>query len=165
MPHSNRITSVFLSAIVLCGLPVSAQEQPAMQNDLPLSPDLMEMLRAEMRALLAGVQSLPAGIALADWKSVATTSAQIRASYIFEKKLTTAQRKELSTSLPEHFKRLDADFHLEARKLERAAANHDAQLSAFHFYRLLETCTACHAIYARMKFPGFAPTEEHVHDH
>ena len=102
---------------------------------------------------------------MADWKSVANTGAQMRASYILDKKLTAAQRKELGTSLPEHFKRLDADFHLESKKLEEAATNHDAQLSAFHFYRLIETCTACHSIYATSKFPGFTPTIKHTHDH
>lgn len=90
---------------------------------------------------------------------------QIRASYILDKELTAAQRKELNISLPEHFKRLDADFHLEAKKLEIAAKTHDAQLSAFHFYRLLETCTACHAMYAASKFPGFLPPVNATHDH
>jgi len=79
-----------------------------------------------------------------DWKSVADTSTKIARSYILEQKLTPAQKTELNTSLPEHFKRLDAQFHLEAKKLEAAALNHDAQLATFHYYRLIETCTACH---------------------
>jgi len=165
MVHLNRISLVFLSVVMLGVVSVSAQETPSEKNDLKISPELLEMLRAEMRALLAGVQSLPAGIAMADWNSVANTGAQMRASYILDKKLSAAQRKELGRSLPEYFKRLDADFHLESKKLEEAATNHDAQLSAFHFYRLIETCTACHSIYATSKFPGFTPTAEHTHDH
>jgi hypothetical protein len=165
MFYLNRISLVFLSVVMLSVVSASAQETPSAKNDLKISAELLEMLRAEMRALLTGVQSLPAGIAMADWKSVANTGAQMRASYILDKKLTAAQRKELGTSLPEHFKRLDADFHLESKKLEEAATNHDAQLSAFHFYRLIETCTACHSIYATSKFPGFTPTTKHTHDH
>jgi len=165
MINMNRITLIFLCAITFNGVPVSAQETPSAKHVLRLSPGLLELLRAEMRALLSGVQSLPAGIATADWKSVAETSSRIRASYILDQNLTLAQRKELSTSLPEHFKRLDSDFHLEAKKLEAAALNHDAQLSSFHFYRLIETCTTCHAIYATSKFPGFSPAAKQTHDH
>jgi hypothetical protein len=165
MFYIHRISLVFLSVAMLGVVPLSAQETPPAGNELKISPELLEMLRAEMRALLSGVQSLPAGIAMADWKSVATTGAQMRASYILDQELTAAQKKELGASLPEHFKRLDADFHLESKKLEEAATNHDAQLSAFHFYRLIETCTACHSVYAAAKFPGFTPTTEHTHDH
>jgi hypothetical protein len=165
MVDMNRMTLIFLSALSLNVGSVSAQEAPAAKDDLQLSPELKQLLRAEMRALLNGVQSLPVGIATADWKSVAETSAQIRSSYILDQKLTPAQKKELSASLPEHFKRLDSNFHREAKKLEAAAANHDAQLSAFHYYRLIETCTACHAIYAPSKFPGFSSGAKHAHDH
>ena len=161
----NRITIIILITTLLSGVSASAQESQSAQNGLHLSPKLIELLRAEMRALLTGVQSLATGIATADWKSVADTSAQIRASYILNQKLTPAQKKELSASLPEHFKRLDSNFHLEAKKLEAAATNHDAQLSAFHYYRLIETCTACHAIYAVSKFPGFASATKGSHDH
>jgi len=165
MVYLKLITRVLLGAVILGGTAVSAQEAPSTKHDLEISTELIEMLRAEMRELLAGIQSLSAGIAMADWGSVANTSTQIRASYILDKKLTAAQKKELGASLPEHFKRLDADFHLEAKKLEMAAANHDAQLSAFHFYRLIEACTTCHAMYATSRFPGFAPAAKQDHDH
>ena len=164
MVTKNCITFLLLGVLTLGVGPVNAQP-PASKDDLQLSPELIELLRAEMRALLVGVQSLPVGIATADWKSVAYASAQIRGSYILEQKLTTAQKKELSTALPEHFKRLDSLFHLEAGKLEAAALNHDAQLSAFHYYRLIESCTACHMQYAPSRFPGFLPAKKHVHEH
>lgn len=157
MPSINRITLIFLCIITLGGMSASAQEATSGERELQLSPELEDLLRAEMRALLSGVQSLPAGIATADWKSVADTSARISASYILEQKLTPAQRTELGTSLPEHFKKMDSDFHLKARKLEAAAMNHDARLAAFHFYGLIETCTVCHTAYAASRFPGFAP--------
>lgn len=158
------VAFIFLAAIALNAVPVNAQEASPGKHDLQLSSPLMELLRAEMRALLSGVQLLPAGIATADWKTIAATSAQINASYILEQKLTPAQREELNL-LPEHFKRLDSDFHLEAKKLEAAAIDHDAQLTAFHYYRLIETCTVCHAIYAPSKFPGFSPATERGHEH
>jgi hypothetical protein len=160
-----RTTFIFLVTMVFGCVTVNAQEAPSAQNDLHLSPELTELLRAEMRALLTGIQSIASGIATADWKSVADKSAQIRASYILDQKLAPAQREELDTSLPEHFKRLDSGFHLEARKLEAAATSHDAQLAAFHYYRLLESCTDCHARYASSRFPGFKPSAENAHRH
>lgn len=161
----NRIAFMLLGAILSGLIPASAEEAPAAKQNLHLSPELTELLREEMRAILGGVQSLPEGIATADWKSVARTGAEISASYILDRKLTQAQRKELGTSLPEHFRRLDSDFHLEARKLEAAALNHDAQLTAFHYYRLIEACAGCHTLYAPSRFPGFAPAAKHAHDH
>ena len=165
MNFPDRTTFIFLITMVFGCVSANAQEPHIKQNDLQLSPELMELLRAEMRALLTGVQSLATGIATADWKSVAENSAQISASYILDQKLTPAQREELGTSLPEHFKRLDSEFHLEAEKLEVAATNHDAQLVTFHYYRLIETCTTCHAIYAVSRFPGFRLSTESVHRH
>jgi hypothetical protein len=161
----NRITLVLLGTLVLGGCSARAGEAVSTKQGLQLSEELMELLRAEMRALLTGIRSLPAGIATADWRAVAETSAQISASYILEQKLSPAQRDELGASLPEHFRRLDAGFHREAEKLGSAALNHDAQLAAFHYYRMLETCTACHATYAPARFPGFLSDTESAHEH
>jgi len=161
----NPAACIILMTVAFGCVSANAQETHLQQNDLLLSPELTELLREEMRALLAGIQSIASGIATADWKSVADKSAQIRASYILDQKLTPVQRKELNTSLPEHFKRLDSDFHLEAKKLEAAATSHDRQLASFHYYRLIETCTDCHALYASSRFPGFKPTTEATHGH
>jgi len=161
----NPAACIILMTVAFGCVSAKAQETHLLQNDLRLSPGLTELLREEMRALLPGIQTIAAGIATADWKNVSDKSAQIRASYILEQKLTPSQREELNSSLPEHFKRLDLDFHLEAKKLEAAAASHDRQLAAFHYYRLIETCTACHALYAVSRFPGFKPTTEATHGH
>lgn len=160
--HTVRI--FFVTMILICASASSQEKQPT-QHDLHLSPQLAELLRAEMRALLTGIQSIASGIVTADWKTVADKSTQIRESYILDQKLTPALRGELETSLPEHFKRLDSDFHLEAGKLEDAATNHDAQLVTFHYYRLIETCTTCHALYAASRFTGFGSAAERVHRH
>jgi cytochrome c556 len=162
MMFIKRVLVVLLYMAVAVSV-ASAQED---QNDLEsvqLSPPLMELLRAEMQAVLKGIQSLPAGIATANWHSVASTAEQISGSYLFEQKLTPAQRSELASHLPEYFRKLDAQFHLQARKLEAAARNHDSQLAAFYYYRLLDSCTTCHSAYASSKFPGFGHREEAHH--
>ena len=161
----KRILFISLIATSMSWGTACAQEPHSTHNGLHLSPKLTELLRSEMKAIMTGVQSLAVGIATADWKSVADTSAQIKASYILDQKLTPAQRNELMTSLPEHFKRMDSDFHHETKKLEVAATNQDAQLASFHYYRLIETCTACHTQYATSKLPGFSPAKETGHEH
>ncbi|MDT8403324.1 hypothetical protein [Sulfuriflexus sp.] len=165
MFYINHMTLILLGTLSLGISTVNAEDVHGDNIDLQLSSGVMELLRAEMRELLVGVQSLPAGIATADWEKVAETGAQINASYILARKLTPEQRKELGTSLPAHFKRMDAQFHLEAKKLEAAARNHDAQLSSFHYYRMLESCTACHTAYAPSRFPGFLPLGKQPHGH
>lgn len=161
----SRIAIIAFIVALLGAAPASAQRPESIQNSLHLSPKLMKLLRAEMRALLTGVQSLATGIATADWKNVADISARIRASYILNQKLTSRQRKELKTSLPEHFKRLDSYLHLQAKKLEVAATNHNTELATFHYYRLIEACTSCHSIYGTSKFPGFMPATKGSHHH
>jgi hypothetical protein len=163
MTIPNPAACIILVTISLGCVSANAQESHMPQNDLHLSPELTELLREEMRALLTGIQSIASGIATADWKSVADQSARIRASFILDQKLTSAQREELESTLPEHFKRLDSNFHVEAGKLEAAATKHDVQLVTFHYYRLMETCTTCHALYAASRFPGFRSAAENVH--
>ena len=65
----------------------------------------------------------------------------MRASYVLEKKLTTAQRQDLE-KLPEQFKALDEAFHLRAEKIAQAAKVKDAEAVSFQFSRLLDTCVA-----------------------
>ena len=142
-----------------------AAEPHASYQDVRLSPELLNLLRAEMREITAGAQGMALSLASADWESIQETSAKIRASYIMEKKLTPAQAKELDEALPEQFKRLDAQFHQRAERLGTAAAAHDPELVAFHYSRLLESCALCHSAYAKSRFPGFASPVQQDHHH
>jgi cytochrome c556 len=144
---------------------VAAAEPPDSSQEISLSPGVRELLLAEMREIAAGVQSVATALALGDWKSIADTSARIRASYILEKQLTPAQAEELERALPQDFKRLDAEFHARAEQLGSAALAHDAERVAFQYSRLLENCAACHAAFARTRFPGFAPPPAESHPH
>lgn len=142
-----------------------ADEGNGPNQSVMLSPDLLKLLRAEMREITIGVQGVALSLATADWKSIQETSEKIRASYIMEKKLTPAQAGELEKALPTQFKQLDAEFHQRAEKLGAAAAAHDSELVAFHYSRLVESCAQCHAAYARKRFPGFASPAPQDHRH
>ena len=130
---------------------------------LKLSTETRELLRAEMRAITGGIQAIAAAIATGDLETVAESSARISASYIMEQRLTARQREELQ-ALPEHFHRLDRRFHQDATRLTHAAEQGDAELAAFRYYRLVDSCVACHSAYAAHRFPGLrqaAPAHGH----
>lgn len=141
-----------------------AQTHPS-GSGVTLSPDSMELVRAEMREIAMGIQGVPLALATADWKAIQKTSTQIRASYILEKNLTPAQSLELEEALPESFKRLDAEFHQRAEKLGSAAAARNSEQVAFQFSRMLESCARCHSEFAPDRFPGFAPSVQQEHRH
>ena len=50
-------------------------------------------------------------------------------------------------------------------KLAHAAEARDYELASYHYARLIEGCAQCHAMYAKDKFPGFAPAEGQGHKH
>lgn len=129
----------------------------AYSSDVKLSPQVLDLLRAEMREVSAGMQAMAISIASGDWRAIRDTSARIRASYIMEKKLTPAQARELETVLPPRFKALDAEFHDRAGELGAAATARDAKLVVAQYSRMLESCTTCHAAFASSRFPNFSP--------
>lgn len=158
-PGGRRLSTLpaALLATVLLASSVAAAESegPAPDAGLGLSPDLMTLLREEMRALAGGLETLATAIPTGDWPAVADTARRMEASYIMKQRLTPAQKQELAGSLPEHFKRLDRRFHQQAGRLAAAAEARDAELAGFRFYRLVAACTSCHAEFARARFPGF----------
>jgi len=147
------------------GLTANAEGPSAPHQRVELSPGLLDLLRTEMREIADGVQDIALALASADWQAIQETSAKMRASYIMEQKLTPKQEKELAEALPERFKQLDAEFHQRAQRLGSAAATHDAEIVAFQYSRLVESCAVCHAAYARSRFPAFAPPVHEGHHH
>jgi len=158
---SRALVAIIVIGSVGAGpVQTSAAETQAVRQDLKLSPEVLNLLRAEMGEIAGGVQAIALALAIADWKSIQETSRKIRDSYIMEKQLTAAQAEELERALPDHFKQLDRAFHQRAEKLGEAAAVHDSKLAAFHYSRLIESCALCHSVYARSRFPGFAAGEQ-----
>jgi len=156
--------------VVIVGLAAGPAKPHAAEGRTPapgvvLSPDLLELLRAEMREITGGVQDMVLSLATADWKEIQEISEKMRASYIMEKKLTPTQAGELERALPERFKQLDAEFHRRAQRLGAAAAAHDAELVVFHYSRLVESCVRCHSAFASQRFTGFASPVPPAHHH
>lgn len=158
------------AALLVFGLSIAFVQTPCAEPHaeppkVELSPDLLDLLRAEMAEVSKGMQVLVVALASADWPAVGATSAKIRASYILAQQLTPGQSAELERALPERFKQLDADLHARAARLEAAADARDAELAAFHYSRLVESCVACHSAYAVNRFPGFGTAADQTHHH
>lgn len=167
-----KARAAFLVVSLLLGLAFASSSLPAgelhsdaSKQDIQLSPALMDLLRAEMREISAGMQAISLSLATADWLSIQETSGKIRDSYIMKKTLTPAQKEELKHALPARFKHLDGAFHQRADKLAEAAANRDAEAAIFHYSRMIEGCVNCHSIYAQSRFTGFSSEKPPQHDH
>lgn len=130
-----------------------------------LSPPLREALVAEMQAIQGGMMSVVPALVAGRWDEVADTARRIRDSYIMKQSLTEAQLGELHDALPADFQALDARFHADAGMLAHAAEARKAELVAFYYSRMMETCVACHSRHATAKFPELAreATEDHGH--
>ncbi len=157
---------VLVSALALAEAPAQEPEHIA-GSSLSMSPDLLELYRAEMRQLLVGTQAIALALPTGDWDNIIATSRQMEESYVLERELTQAQLAEIA-ALPEAFQEMDRGFHARTARLAAAAADRDPETVAFQFSRLLETCTGCHAAYAHARFPTFRPEPadagHHSHD-
>ena len=95
-------------------------------------------------------------IASGNWQEVADIGEHIRHSYIMQQQLTDAQLAELHHELPPAFQELDQTFHRSAGMLAHAAEMKNAEVVNFYFYKLTDTCVACHRKFAADRFPGLA---------
>ena len=147
---------LYLTVAVLLPGSAVADESGTAPGEIQVSQELRDLLWAEMQEVAAASQAIPMYLATGDWLSVQRAGEQLRATYVMQKSLSEAQREELREKLPGQFKQLDLEFHERATKLAAAAADKDPELIAFHYYRMLETCVACHSAFATSRFPGFS---------
>ena len=164
MFKTSRVGHALTVMILLCST-AHAEETSEAHDTINLSPDTQILLQAEMQELAAATQTMVIAYVSGDWKSIQRIGGQISDSYVMKQNLTAAQKQELAHKLPERFKRLDAEFHERADRLQSAAADADSELVAFHFYRLLESCATCHSEYAASRFPGFSSLATDIHQH
>ena len=131
-----------------------------------LSPELRELLKNEMLALQKGMMSIIPAYVAGHWSEIENIAHKMKNSYILKQRLTDEQKKELHSTLPESFIKLDQQFHYLSGMLNHAAKNKKPELVGFYFSKLSESCVSCHSQYAVHKFPAFAPkitTDKHEH--
>ncbi|WP_126452560.1 hypothetical protein [Sulfuriflexus mobilis] len=165
------VSIVFLSLALLSSLSYgedlhSHETKKDISGIESLSPELRELLTKEMLALQNGMMSVIPAYVTGNWSEIENISHKMKNSYILKQSLTDEQVKELHTSLPESFIKLDQEFHYLSGMLNQAAKNKKPELVGFYFSKLSESCVSCHTQYAVHKFPALAPekmTDMHEH--
>jgi cytochrome c556 len=171
MMDIGKMLRLFLILGLLTPLPGYPESPPGHHSApsparLQLTPDLAQLLTQEMVAIQKGMQTLLPVIVSGDWKTVADIAEQIQHSYLMQQQLTAAQRETLQHALPPAFRELDQSFHRFAGRLAHAARQQDAEVVEFYFYKLTDTCVACHTRFATHRFPGLVTGRsqtEHAH--
>ena len=146
---------------VLAGPATAADEVvdagvPEHRTEIPLSPELRELLGKEMRAVQRGMMGLTPAIAKGEWHLISEIGVKIRDSYIMKLGLSKGQKEKLHRELPEVFIEMDEAFHQTAGMMADAAQARNMSLVNFYFYKLNEGCVSCHTKYATKRFPGLA---------
>ena len=151
-----------LLSMLLVSAPLLAQSQDSARPLLADHPQLRELLRKEMQALLQGLQHISAALPQGQWQTAAEHAQAMHDSYILQQNLSPAQRQTLRGVLPAGFVRLDKQFHAYAGRLAHAATAQDLELSAHFLSRAVETCMQCHQRFAPGRFPTLAPAAAHT---
>lgn len=145
---------------------LAAGEQQAAAAVEKLSPEIRELLNAEMSALDAAMKNIITANAQGNYQQVAAKAREMKDSFILKQRLSSHQKHELHSSLPVGFIEKDQQFHYFAAMLEHAAKNHKPELVAFYFSRLFESCSDCHKSYASHRFSNFSTAiEQSDHQH
>lgn len=161
MAFIKKLSGIF----VLWSLLVPAPGYPENPVDhLHLSTGLTKLLQQEMQAIQQGMQSLIPAIVSGNLEAVAETGDKIQHSYIMKQQLTTEQLQELQ-QLPPAFRELDQSFHRSAGMLAHAARMKNVDVMNFYFYKLTDTCVACHTRFAANRFPELTTVDSHGGHH
>lgn len=160
-PTQNRLPGIVILLTLLC--PATGQaEHPA--GHLHLSPGLTRLLQQEMQAIQKGMQSLIPAIVSGNREAIAETGDNIQHSYIMKQQLSAQHMQELQ-QLPPAFRELDQSFHRYAGMLAHAARMKNTEVVNFYFYKLTDTCVACHSRFAANRFPDLTPADDHGEQH
>lgn len=126
------------------------------------SPEIQELLTKEMINIQNSMMKMMPAIAAGEWDRVERLAGGIAMSHIMKQKLTKEQMRSLHDGLPMAFKVLDNQFHDYAGMLAHVTRERHTELTTFYFYKLTETCLACHSQFAQKRFPGLTlPSNMH----
>lgn len=132
-----------------------------------LSSELRVVLSQEMIALEKAMKTILSSMIAGDYTTIEETAVKIKNSFILKQKLTSTQKEELHTKLPQSFIAQDSAFHNDAAMLEHVANIKNPELTQFYFNKMVNACVSCHQSFAQEKFPLFKPLNptQSVHHH
>ncbi len=145
---------------------IAEDEHHAMPTEVNVmaqfSPEIQELLSKEMTSIQESMMKMVPAIAAGEWDRVERLAGGIAMGHIMKQKLTGEQKKSLHDGLPMAFKVLDNRFHDYAGMLAHVTRERHTELTTFYFYKLTETCLACHSKFAKKRFPGLTePSNMH----
>lgn len=149
----HHVKSVLLG-VLLVSIGINSAMAESAAGPLDGEPRLRQLLQEEMQALEKALATISTALPQGNWQSVAKTAGQVHDSFIFQQKLSDADRKTLHQTLPEGFIRQDKAFHQQAKKLQHAAESQNPELSLFYYSKMVESCVTCHSRFATHRFPS-----------
>jgi hypothetical protein len=163
--HPMKKTAIFLSALLLSGTSLAAEDTA---HGLHLSPPVRAALVQEMKSVQENMTGMLPHIAAGEWEEVAHLAQKIEGAYIMRQQLSPGQMEELHQALPPEFIELDHAFHKMAGMLSHVAQEPHVELISFYYYKLTESCIRCHSKFAQQRFPKYAPPvmpqDSHSHE-
>lgn len=130
-----------------------------------LSPELRELLQKEMRLIENGMNSIFSAYISGDFQEVERIAQEINYSFILKQEITQEQLKELKSTMPKGFLKMDRNFHEYAGELAKSANKGNKDVIGFYYSKMTESCVACHSHFASHRFPSFQNTESKGHHH
>jgi len=134
-------------------------------HELNLDKKNKQLLRREMQLISASMIEILEAIPSGDWDAVHQAAGKIHQAELLKQGLSAAEKKSLADKLPHGFIKLDHRFHYLAGMLSHVAEERDYDLVNFYFYKMNETCMACHKKFASKKFPGLGEPNKHEAKH
>lgn len=135
--------------VLLCVASLQGAESKGVSG---LSEGVRELLSQEMLQIEQGMHAIFSYMVRGEYAPIRETAVNIRDSFIFKKKLTDEQRKELKDMLSPAFMELDHSFHEAAGDLAGAAEFDDMEGVEEYYTVMAHKCVQCHATFATHRF-------------
>ncbi len=123
-----------------------------------LSDETRNLFKAEMSFIKGGMDEILYAMISGDDEKVQEVASEIRDSFIFTKSLKPHNVKEIKT-LPKKFFEYDMELHGGAAELAAAAEFNDKEAIQKSYFKMVNSCTKCHAAFATHRFSNFLEEE------
>lgn len=145
--------SLLSTIVTLAALPgtLAAQEGTDVGSQLP--PNVRNLLVREMLAVLEASQQILDALVRGHDERVAAHAQATHDSFIMQREMTEADRRDLRESVPPAFLQRDQAFHQLSAELADAARRGNQARQRGLFQQLLNACVDCHAAHATKRFP------------
>jgi len=123
-----------------------------------LSDETRNLFKAEMSFIKTGMDEILYAMISGDDEKVQEIAGEIRDSFIFTKSLKPHNVEEIK-KLPKQFFTYDAELHGGASDLANAAEFNDKEEMKANYFKMVNSCTKCHATFATHRFTKFLEEE------